>query len=148
MKSIVVPVLDVDVRKVLRRLQEPITLFGEREMERRERLRKLLATMTDEQAQALAAAALEEQQVPEFVMRPKELFYTEGTETLRTSRLKIALFSLERASQRIAAEKRRQERILSDAAEAAMAVKSDELLGEGGCVHVYRIAGLVMFQCF
>ena len=32
MKSIVVPVIDGDVRKLLRQLQEPITLFGEKEV--------------------------------------------------------------------------------------------------------------------
>ena len=32
MKRIVVPVIDGDVRKLLRQLQEPITLFGEKEV--------------------------------------------------------------------------------------------------------------------
>ena len=90
MRSIVVPVIDSEVRALLRQMGEPITLFGEREvsrelfyegpfwcmifvewpstastnicllmcpnalqMERRERLRKLLATMNDDQAEAL-----------------------------------------------------------------------------------------------
>lgn len=32
MRNIVVPVLDLEVRKLLRQMGEPITLFGEREV--------------------------------------------------------------------------------------------------------------------
>lgn len=53
MAEIVVPVLDVDVRATLRKLGEPVTLFGEREMERRERLRRLLAHMDDASREAV-----------------------------------------------------------------------------------------------
>jgi len=32
MRNIVVPAIDTDVRKLLRQLQEPVTLFGERQV--------------------------------------------------------------------------------------------------------------------
>jgi U4/U6 small nuclear ribonucleoprotein PRP4 len=109
MKNIVVPVLDSEVRTLLRQMGEPITLFGEKEMERRERLRKLLATMSDDQAQLLAVAAEEAQQPLATLPPPKELFYTEGSEELKAARIQIAQWSLQRASARIAAEKQHRE---------------------------------------
>jgi len=57
MAEVVVPALDPDVRKLLRRLGEPVTLFGEREMERRDRLRKLLAGMDDDQREQVRPPA-------------------------------------------------------------------------------------------
>ena len=44
-RSIIVPTNDQQVRSLLRGLGEPITLFGERELERRERLRGLLTEL-------------------------------------------------------------------------------------------------------
>jgi U4/U6 small nuclear ribonucleoprotein PRP4 len=111
MKNIVVPVIDTEVRTLLRQMGEPITLFGEKEMERRERLRKLLATMSEDQAQALAVAAEEAQQPLVTLPPPKELFYTEGSEDLKAARIQIAHYSLQRASARIAAEKQHRESV-------------------------------------
>lgn len=109
MRNIVVPVIDSEVRTLLRQMGEPITLFGEKEMERRERLRKLLATMTEDQAQALAETAEEAQHPLATLPPPKELFYTEGSEDLKAARIRIAHWSLQRASARITAEKQHRE---------------------------------------
>ncbi|KAF9679591.1 hypothetical protein SADUNF_Sadunf06G0030700 [Salix dunnii] len=46
--ALAVPTNDMSVRTRLRRLGEPITLFGEREMERRDRLRMLMAKLDSE----------------------------------------------------------------------------------------------------
>ena len=85
-------------------------------MERRERLRKLLATMSGEQAEALgkdynliilyidylsnmcglyiffAASAADQSEHPHATMimaPPKELFYTEGSEQLKAARIQV-----------------------------------------------------------
>lgn len=85
--ALAVPTNDMAVRARLRRLGEPITLFGEREMERRDRLRMLMARLDaegqleklmkaheDEEAAASAAPAEEED-----IQYP---FYTEGSKAL------------------------------------------------------------------
>jgi U4/U6 small nuclear ribonucleoprotein PRP4 len=54
-KEIAVPTADADVRRMLRELKEPMTLFGEEAAHRRERLRKLLAQRVME-GQALPQA--------------------------------------------------------------------------------------------
>lgn len=110
MKNLVVPTDDGKVRSTLRTLGEPITLFGEREMERRDRLRKLLATMNDQQATALATAHMEQEQAAAAAAAtsappPDQLFYTEGSQELADARLSIAKWSLKRASYRVAHSK-------------------------------------------
>nr|XP_010921905.1 LOW QUALITY PROTEIN: U4/U6 small nuclear ribonucleoprotein PRP4-like protein [Elaeis guineensis] len=113
--AMAVPTNDSAVRARLRRLGEPITLFGEREMERRDRLRsimvrldaegqleRLLKAHEDEQAAASAAPAEEEgpQQYP---------FYTEGSQELLQARIDIARYSLARAKSRIERARRRRD---------------------------------------
>uniref|UniRef100_A0A383VFX1 Uncharacterized protein n=1 Tax=Tetradesmus obliquus TaxID=3088 RepID=A0A383VFX1_TETOB len=120
---------------MLRALGEPVTLFGEREvrdlmrrqrqgwqqqqqqqqqdrvaaaaegMERRERLRKLLAEREAAGEGAIDGAPLIGQVVVEEVEMQRELFYTEGEEALLKARKAIAEWSLPRAAQRIAAQK-------------------------------------------
>lgn len=124
MRSLVVPTSDSEVRQLLRQLEEPITLFGEREMERRERLRKMLATMDEGRAAALAAS--NEVAMEEAAPLPKELFYTEGAEELKQARIEIAEFSLRRAAARLAAAKRR--RLDPDEDEAALIAESGAVL--------------------
>jgi len=45
-RTIAVPTLDADVRSKLRKIGRPITLFGERPENRRDRLRKILAEVS------------------------------------------------------------------------------------------------------
>ena len=64
------------MRAWLRRIGEPVTLFGERAMERRERLRALVATLPEDKREALQ----EELMRLEVAQRkaPAEKFFTEG----------------------------------------------------------------------
>lgn len=153
MKTAVVPTNDAEVRKALRQLGEPVTLFGEREVregewwwvggsllrrltqegakphssercrvwvqgERRDRLRKLLAAMPEEELEALGrlpeggtgaawgtlpasgawlhlasrfvfAATAGDIEMGEAPPAPSELFYTEGEDDLRAARLEV-----------------------------------------------------------
>lgn len=144
-RSTLVPTDDGKVRDMLRQLGEPITLFGEREMERRDRLKKIIA---EKEITGLAGApvtgALE---LEEQVVEQKEVFYTEGTEELQQARMAIAMWSVPRAAARVRAAKRLREDLGSlkaakgsrDASEAAArqyAQQSSEIADDrpvGGC---------------
>ena len=123
--SVAVPADDGAVRLLLRSLTEPITLFGEREYERRDRARKLLARMDPLHAAEAVSAVTEGGGLglgagagaalggpsPFFVpLRPEEaqteLFYTEGSEELERARREIAVGSLEAAARRLERERR------------------------------------------
>ncbi|EIE25482.1 WD40 repeat-like protein [Coccomyxa subellipsoidea C-169] len=107
MRAAVVPTQDAEVRRTLRLLKEPVTLFGEREMERRDRLRKLLAEMDDdEKLDKLGGAEPEDVDMVEI---RKEKFYTEGPPQLKAARMHLAHWSLERAMDRINFSKRKRE---------------------------------------
>ena len=104
-KALVIPTNDSAVRERLRALGEPITLFGEREAERRERLRDLLARAgsTDEGVpfDADAHDVEDGDGLAEVAAPAAELFYTEGPEALREWRLAIAKDSLGHAAARL-----------------------------------------------
>ncbi|GLC45347.1 hypothetical protein PLESTB_000312800 [Pleodorina starrii] len=105
-RQVVVPTDDGKVRQLLRQLAEPITLFGEREMERRERLKRIIAQREGEVDLDLPTT---EQLLVEEVAVQKELFYTEGPDELRTARLALARYSLVRAKARLLGAKRRRD---------------------------------------
>lgn len=75
-KMMVVPTDDREVRSWLRRQGEPMTLFGERAMERRERLRVLVATLTEDQREHLMARVMQLEVEQKRVQT--ERFFTEG----------------------------------------------------------------------
>lgn len=102
----VVPTDDAKVRQMLRQLGEPVTLFGEREMERRERLRKLVA---ERQGEGLPLPLVGQLVVQEKAPVQREVFFTEGPEGLKAARLDMARWSLVRARDRIREAKRRKE---------------------------------------
>ncbi|KAL8154323.1 LOW QUALITY PROTEIN: hypothetical protein V2J09_012083, partial [Rumex salicifolius] len=113
--ALAVPTNDMSVRARLRRLGEPITLFGEKEMERRDRLRMLMAKLDAEgQLEKLmkahedeeAASAGRDQVEEETIQYP---FYTEGSNALLEARLDIAKFSLFRSAQRLNRARRKRE---------------------------------------
>jgi U4/U6 small nuclear ribonucleoprotein PRP4 len=126
--AMAVPTNESAVRTRLRRLGEPITLFGEREMERRDRLRALMVHLeaegkvdlllrAQEDDQAAAGGADEEEQI-------QYPFFTEGTQELLQARVDIAQFSLPRAKARIERAKRRHDDPDEDPeAEADLVVK-------------------------
>lgn len=100
-------------------------------MERRDRLRKLLAAMGEEAAvAALGPPTDEEMAEAEAAAVPTtEVFYTEGSEALRTARLEVAQFSLRRAAARLAVAQRRRESPDEDpAAEVAAAERQLRIL--------------------
>ena len=102
--AIAVPTDDKRVRGELRQHGEPITLFGERPEDRRDRLREVLyreqegADEDESMADATPVADRdEEEDVGEF--------YTEGSSDLLQARREMARYSLPRAAQRIAYQK-------------------------------------------
>ena len=120
-KALAVPTNDAVVRIRLRSLDQPITLFGEKEMERRERLRDLMAQLDAEgtldsflnSSHAFGASLAEngglkeeEEEMEEIQTAP---FYTEGTQDLLKARVEISKYSLPRAASRIASMKQKRE---------------------------------------
>lgn len=115
--ALAVPTNDMAVRARLRRLGEPITLFGEREMERRDRLRMLMAKLDSggqldtlmkvhEEEEAAASAALSEGPEEDMIQYP---FYTEGSRTLLEARIDIAKYSIVRAAMRLERARRKRD---------------------------------------
>ncbi|KAL5788105.1 hypothetical protein ACOSP7_005054 [Xanthoceras sorbifolium] len=113
--ALAVPTNDMAVRARLRRLGEPITLFGEREMERRDRLRMLMAKLDAEgQLERLmkaheeeeAAATATAQDEGEMLQYP---FYTEGSKALLDARIDIANYSIVRAASRLQRVRRKRD---------------------------------------
>lgn len=119
--ALAVPTNDLAVRSRLRGLNQPITLFGEREMERRERLRAVMAKLDadgeldnllkaqDAFGEAMpddATASVEAEEMEGVQSTP---FYTEGSNQLLKARIEIMKFSLPRAAARIESMKRQRE---------------------------------------
>ncbi|XVE66544.1 hypothetical protein DITRI_Ditri08aG0087500 [Diplodiscus trichospermus] len=113
--ALAVPTNDMAVRARLRRLGEPITLFGEREMERRDRLRMIMAKLDSEgQLEKLMKAHEEEEaavsakveDIEEDIQYP---FYTEGPKELRDARIDIAKYSVVKAAMRIQRARRKKD---------------------------------------
>lgn len=113
--ALAVPTNDMAVRARLRRLGEPITLFGEREMERRDRLRMLLAKLDAEgQLERLMKAYEDEEasasgtkdEAEEDIQYP---FYTEGSKALLQARVEIAKYSIPRAAMRLQRARRKRD---------------------------------------
>ncbi|OMO87001.1 hypothetical protein CCACVL1_09333 [Corchorus capsularis] len=113
--ALAVPTNDMAVRTRLRRLGEPITLFGEREMERRDRLRMLMAKLDSEgQLEKLMKAHEEEEaavsaKVEEIEEEIQYPFYTEGPNELLDARIDIAKYSLVKAAARLQHARRKRE---------------------------------------
>ncbi|ETN76675.1 pre-mRNA processing factor 4 like protein [Necator americanus] len=98
-RTLTLPTDDVQVKLKLRKLNQPICLFGEDILDRRERLRALLSTMTEDEV----AAILHTEEG--FVEKPDEettTWYHRGPMALRAARVAIADFSLRRAKERLA----------------------------------------------
>ncbi len=100
-RNLAVPTSDPKVRLRLRELGEPVTCFGEREMDRRERLRQVLAHRLQSQPATATASATQSQASDSQDDSDEEEFYTEGPKGLVEARRNIACFSLLRAKHRI-----------------------------------------------
>lgn len=122
-RSLLVPTDDLEVRLGLRARSEPICLFGEDAYDRRERLRFLMANEVIQKQSTnntahlttlnpgTATSLLVETNVDGDIdlQKPRieveEEFYTEGNQTIRHLRQKLALVSLKRAKVRLRRER-------------------------------------------
>ncbi|EFJ34421.1 hypothetical protein SELMODRAFT_81344 [Selaginella moellendorffii] len=104
--ALAVPTSDAAVKEKLRQMGQPVTLFGEREMERRDRLRYLMA---DEGGDRLPQKQEAKEESVKISAVQKSTFYTEGTADLLRARMEILHFSVPRAADRIARAKRKRE---------------------------------------
>lgn len=122
-QAMAVPTNDLSVCSRLRKLGEPVTLFGEREMERRDRLRSIMVNL---EAEGQLERILKEvdgisESVPgvgkdvgddgeeEFGAPLTYPFYTEGAKELLDARVEIAMYSIERAKDRLSRARRRRD---------------------------------------
>jgi U4/U6 small nuclear ribonucleoprotein PRP4 len=101
--AIAVPTDDGRVRKRLRDIGEPMTLFGEGLGDRRDRLRELLTIQAEIDAEDddVQMEDANEQNENE----QEEEFYTKGIQELLGARKDIARYSLPRAKRRLASQK-------------------------------------------
>ncbi|KAL5121264.1 hypothetical protein ACEQ8H_000732 [Pleosporales sp. CAS-2024a] len=103
--ALIVPTADRDVKAKLRSRGEPITLFGEGPADRRDRLRALLADAAEALGEDAADVEMEEVE-EDGPGDEQEEFYTQGTQTLLDARRDMARFSLARAKERVAYQRR------------------------------------------
>eukprot|EP00892_Ulva_mutabilis_P009024 jgi/Ulvmu1/6494/UM003_0127.1 len=102
-KMMVVPTDDREVRAWLRWQAEPVTLFGERAMERRERLRALVATMSEDARTELLKRVMQLEVEQKRVQT--ERFFTEGPEALLELRKRVCTYAAQRAHGRLEAQR-------------------------------------------
>ncbi|KAF2498368.1 U4/U6 small nuclear ribonucleoprotein Prp4 [Lophium mytilinum] len=98
--AIAVPTADAHVKASLRRLGEPITLFGEGPGDRRDRLREILTLQAEAGEDGYAEIQMgdaDDQSGDE-----QEEFYTQGVPQLLDARRDMARYSLPRAKERVA----------------------------------------------
>lgn len=107
-RNMAVPTDDAKVRERLRALGEPVTAFGERPLDRRERLREVLVTIARERNEAGprdSDASSQGDGIDDEEEEQEEEFYTEGTGALVEARRDIARSSLRNAANRIAIQR-------------------------------------------
>src|ERR1700744_1808995 len=124
--QIAVPTDDRRVREQLRRLAEPMTLFGEDPAAGRDRLRELLTQQAedDEDDHDVSMAGAESDGGRE---EGDEEYYTEGSPELLEARRELARYSLPRAKRRIAFQRAESAIPLRTHVKARKAIK--EFLG-------------------
>ncbi|KAL8725209.1 MAG: hypothetical protein Q9181_006506 [Wetmoreana brouardii] len=96
--AVTVPTDDAKVKQALRRIGEPITLFGEGPPERRDRLRSILLDNEEDEV-------LDNVQETAPPVDEEEEFYTTGSQALLQARQSIARHSLPRARTRLQSQK-------------------------------------------
>lgn len=115
-QKVPVPTSDSQVRERLRHYGEPITLFGEREPDRRARLLQVLIARHGANAVHLAhargAAPADEADDDD----DDEEFYTEGSDELLRARRRLAVYSLSRAKARVQQQRAEARATLQDVA--------------------------------
>lgn len=105
--ALAVPTDDGKVRARLREIGEPITLFGERPGDRRDRLRSLLLIQAEIDAGEDEDRDIQMGEAGDGTAQgeQEEEFYTEGLPELLEARKSIARYSLPRAKARVASQK-------------------------------------------
>ncbi|KAK4702268.1 U4/U6 small nuclear ribonucleoprotein PRP4, partial [Phenoliferia sp. Uapishka_3] len=104
-RRIAVPTKDLDVRARLREEGEPITLFGERPEDRRDRLRSIWNLKRSAKADMAMDEDSDDSSDSGEEGEKEEEFYTEGTMDLKQARKNMAEFSMERARKRLARQR-------------------------------------------
>ncbi|KIJ65575.1 hypothetical protein HYDPIDRAFT_110694 [Hydnomerulius pinastri MD-312] len=99
-RNMAVPTDDTRVKARLREIGEPITLFGERAADRRDRLIYVLSQINAARGDDIQ---MEEEESSES--EDEEEFYTEGSLELLQARRRLAEYSLPRAQKRIAQQR-------------------------------------------
>ncbi|KAF9223999.1 WD40 repeat-like protein [Gyrodon lividus] len=99
-RSMAVPTDDNRVKARLREIGEPITLFGERAADRRDRLIYVLS-----QINAARGEEMQMDEVSSSESEDEEEFYTEGSLELLQARRRLAEYSLPRAQKRVAQQR-------------------------------------------
>ena len=99
--TIAVPTDDGRVRTKLREMGEPITLFGEAPVDRRDRLRELMTIQAELKALEKGDIEMEDAQEEEEEEEQEEEFYSRGGDELLQARVKLAKYSLPRAKRRV-----------------------------------------------
>ncbi|GJE91185.1 splicing factor motif and WD40 domain-containing protein [Phanerochaete sordida] len=102
-RSLAVPTDDNKVKARLREIGEPITLFGERAADRRDRLIYVLSQINA--ARGEDAMQVDEESSDEESEEEQEEFYSPGSLELLEARRRIAEYSLPRAQKRIAQQR-------------------------------------------
>jgi hypothetical protein len=119
-RTVTVPTSDAAVRRRLRELSHPITLFGELAPQRRERLREVLAlhaaqsTTLDEADKKAALESLQQDaktsaEFEEGGAKAQGPFAVPGSEALKQARIEILHYSLPRAKARLAQQSKKAE---------------------------------------
>ena len=104
--AIAVPTDDGRVRARLRELGEPITLFGEGPVDRRDRLRELLTLQSELEGDGEGDQQMRDGVQEDTVQEgQEEEFYSEGIAELLEARKAISRYSLPKAKKRIASQK-------------------------------------------
>ncbi|KAL7423296.1 hypothetical protein Q5752_002597 [Cryptotrichosporon argae] len=101
MRTLAVPTDDRKVRERLRAYGEPVTLFGEGNGDRRDRLKVIQEQMEG----GGGGRVVVEDSDDESSEEEEEEFYTEGSDALLHARRKLARYSLARARKRIARQR-------------------------------------------
>ncbi|KAI1723267.1 WD domain, g-beta repeat domain-containing protein [Ditylenchus destructor] len=136
-RNLTLPTDDVQVKLMLRRCNEPICLFGEDILDRRERLRTLLSKLSEDEVHMILHS-WDEKEKPDAQMDTCT-WYHRGPEALRDARVDIADFSLRRAAKRL--ERAREQAKLSQQEKALIKQETHKWIQN---VHIYgsQVSGI------
>lgn len=108
-KMMAIPTNDREVKLRLREIGKPICLFGEKPVDRRERLKREITTKALADGKLPVFKKLEDKK--DDKISENEVFYTEGSKELKDLRMKIAKFSIPRSAFRIEVAKKKFEEL-------------------------------------